>query len=118
MLEQQLQRIEQEAISALDEVDEAETLEIWRVAHLGRSSPLMGVFDQLGQLPKEERPAIGRRANQVKRSLEAIHDEKGEFLKQAELHRSLETEQLDVTLPGRKVPTGRLHPITLSLRKI
>jgi len=118
MLEQQLESIEQEAISTLDNVDDAEALETWRVANLGRSSPLMGVFDQLGQLPKEERPAIGRLANQVKQSLESKHAGKVEFLKLADLRRSLETEQLDVTLPGRSIPIGRLHPITRTLRQI
>jgi phenylalanyl-tRNA synthetase alpha chain len=118
MMEQQLESIEQEALSNLQEVNDAEVLENWRVAHLGRSSPLMGVFDQLGQLPKEERPTIGRRANQVKQTLEANHADKVEYLKQAELRHSLETEQLDVTLPGRNRQTGRLHPITQTMRRI
>ncbi|MEJ2163875.1 MAG: phenylalanine--tRNA ligase subunit alpha [Robiginitalea sp.] len=95
-----------------------EALEEWRVINLGRSSPLMGVFDQLGQLPKEDRPAIGRRANEVKKSLEAQYAEKSANLEQARLLQSLETEQLDVTLPGRKIRTGRLHPITQTMRRI
>jgi phenylalanyl-tRNA synthetase alpha chain len=117
MLEQ-LEKIEQDALSTLETMEDVESLESWRVANLGRSSPLMVVFDQLGQLPKDERPAIGRRANQVKQSLELKQDEKAEELKQVELRRALETEQLDVTLPGRKVSFGRLHPTTKTLRRI
>ena len=117
MLEQ-LEKIEYEGLSTLDAIDESEALESWRVAHLGRSSQLMGIFDQLGQLPKEERPAIGRRANQVKQKLEAKYSDKVQDLKQADMRRSIETEQLDVTLPGRIKQTGRLHPITQTMRRI
>jgi phenylalanyl-tRNA synthetase alpha chain len=117
MLEQ-LEKIEQECLASLEVIDESEALENWRVANLGRSSPLMGVFDQLGQLPKEDRPAIGRRANEVKKLLEAKYADKSAYLDQVRLLQSLETEQLDVTLPGRKIETGRLHPITQTMRRI
>ncbi len=117
MLEQ-LEKIEQDALSNLELMDDQESLESWRVAYLGRSSPLMTVFDQLRQLPKDERPAIGRLANQVKQSLELKHNEKAEKLKQVGLRRDLETERLDVTLPGRAFSFGRLHPTTKTLRKV
>jgi len=117
MLEQ-LKRIEYDALSNLENVDDQEALERWRVANLGRSSPLMGVFDQLRQLPKEERPGIGRSANQVKQVLESKLSEKAESLRQSELRHALESERLDVTLPGRPFSPGRLHTITLTLRKI
>ena len=113
-----LEAIEQEALSKLGGVEDQDALESWRVANLGRSSQLMEVFDQLRELPKEERPAIGRRANQVKQSLELKHSEVAEKLKQYELRRTLETERLDITMPGRPVTIGRLHPITVTLRKI
>jgi phenylalanyl-tRNA synthetase alpha chain len=113
-----LEVIEQDAISTLDGVEDQDALESWRVTNLGRSSPLMQVFDQLRELPKDERPAIGRRANQVKRSLETKHAEVAEKLEQSELRRTLETERLDITMPGRPVGIGRLHPITVTLRKI
>lgn len=114
----QLEKIEQDALTTLDGVEDQDTLENWRVSSLGRSSPLMAVFDQLRDLPKDERPVIGRRANQVKQSLELKHTEKAEMLRQSELRRTLETESLDVTLPGRPVPIGRLHPTTITLRKV
>jgi len=115
---QQLASIQKDALAALEKVDHVDSLENWRIEYLGRSSKLMGIFDQLGQLPKEERPTIGRQANQVKQLLEEKHAEKVELLKQAELQRSLESEQFDVTLPGRRLKIGRLHPITQTLRVI
>ena len=78
----------------------------------------MNVFDQIGEMPKEDRPAVGRRANEVKKTLESAHSEKIQNLKQSELMRSLGTDKLDVTLPGRPQSQGRLHPITQTMRKI
>jgi phenylalanyl-tRNA synthetase alpha chain len=113
-----LDQIDTDALSTLERVNDQDELESWRVSILGRSSPLMSIFDQLRQLPKEERPAIGKHANQVKQSLEAKMNEKAEALRQADLRRALELERLDVTLPGRPISFGRLHPITQSLRRI
>ncbi|OGN90107.1 MAG: phenylalanine--tRNA ligase subunit alpha, partial [Chloroflexi bacterium RBG_13_48_10] len=114
----ELDQIERKALQALESSWEEATLETWRVAHLGRSSPLMLVFDQLGSLTKEERPVIGRRANEIKRVLEVAYSARSESLRQSALQRSLQSERLDVTLPGRALPVGRLHPATISLRTI
>jgi phenylalanyl-tRNA synthetase alpha chain len=114
----QLDQIEAAALASLEAVQDEPALEQWRVTHLGRSSALMNVFDGLGGLPKEERPLIGRRANEVKRRLEAALAERAEVLRQAALSRSLQAERLDVTLPGRALPRGRLHPATQTLRQI
>lgn len=114
----QLDQIERSALTTLGKIQDEEGLQQWRVAHLGRSSPLMQTFDQLGQVSREERPAIGRRANQVKQSLEAAFNQKAESMRQYALEKSLKLERLDVTLPGRPLPMGRLHPITQTLRKI
>ena len=117
MLEK-LKEIEQNALSALESVKDQAALEAWRVAHLGRSSSVMGVFSGLGQLSKEERPAVGQAANKVKMALEAAYAERTEVVKAAMLAKSLEEEQLDVTLPGRGVRVGRLHPSTQQLRLV
>jgi phenylalanyl-tRNA synthetase alpha chain len=114
----QLDQIEEKALTSLNDVDSQNALEKWRVLHLGRSSPLMQIFDAIGQVPKEERPLIGKRANQVKRSLETRLAEREEALRQEGLHQSLQTERLDVTLPGRPAGRGRLHPSTMIHRRI
>jgi phenylalanyl-tRNA synthetase alpha chain len=113
-----LDQIERTALQSLEPIQEDSALEAWRVAHLGRSAPLMQVFDQLGKLSKEERPLIGRRANEVKRSLETAYSSRLESLRQSTLLRSLQAEHLDVTLPGRALPIGRLHPSTTSMRSL
>ncbi|HLE51209.1 MAG TPA: phenylalanine--tRNA ligase subunit alpha [Anaerolineales bacterium] len=114
----ELDRIEQTALSVLSKVRNQEDLEGWRVAFLGRNSPLMRVFDQLGQLPKEQRPVIGRRANQVKQALEAKFNEREDTIHQASLLHALQAQSLDVTLPGWPIVRGRLHLTTQTLRQI
>jgi phenylalanyl-tRNA synthetase alpha chain len=114
----ELNQILEQAQSALQKVNNEESLENWRVTYLGRSSPLMHTFDRLGQIPKEGRPTIGRRANEVKRALETALEQRSELLRQEALQRSLESTTLDVTLPGRPLSLGRLHPSTQILREI
>jgi phenylalanyl-tRNA synthetase alpha chain len=113
-----LKEIEKNALDALGSVKDQDALEAWRVAYLGRNSPVMGVFSGLGQLSKEERPAVGQAANKVKVALEAALAERTEAVKAAMLAKSLEEEQLDVTLPGRGNRVGRLHPSTQQLRHV
>lgn len=113
-----LKTIEQSAMDALATVNDQANLEAWRVKHLGRSSPLMQVFSGLGGLSKEERPSVGQAANKVKVALETALVEREQAVKAADLARSLEEEQLDVTLPGRSARIGRLHPSTQQLRRV
>ena len=117
MLEQ-LEQIKAEALKALDSVEDQDELETWRVKHLGRSSAIMDVFKNMGSVPKEQRGTVGRTANEIKQALEAALTEKSEALHQAEIERSLQAEQLDVTLPGRAIRRGRLHPVTQTMREI
>ena len=113
-----LNEIERSGLEALKDARDESTLEAWRVTHLGRSSALMQVFSGFGGLTKEERPVVGARANEVKKALEATFAARSAELHQAALKRSLEQERLDVTLPGRSLPLGRLHPDTLTLREL
>ena len=113
-----LKEIQTTALAALEAIQEEAALEQWRVGFLGRSSPLMQVFSGFGALSKEERPVVGQAANEVKKALEAAFGSRSDTIRQAALKRSLEQEQLDVTLPGRRVAMGRLHPDTQILREL
>jgi phenylalanyl-tRNA synthetase alpha chain len=115
---EQINQIEADGLAALQTVTDEAALETWRVTHLGRSAPLMQVFDQLGRLPKQDRPLIGRRANQARQALEQALETRQAALRQAALERAMQAERLDVTLPGRPLARGRLHPITTNHREI
>ncbi len=114
----QLNQLERQALADLELAVDEDALTRWRSAVMGRTAPLQAVFDGLGKLSKEERPAIGRRANEVKRALETAYEQRSQALQRAVLLRNLSAERLDVTLPGRPQVRGRLHPITATLRRI
>lgn len=114
----ELEKIREDGLAALMKVKDAAELEAWRIANLGRSAPVMGVFSKMGQLSKEDRPVIGQAANAVKVALEEAFNFRLEETRTAELQKSLQTERLDVTLPGRIPRKGRLHPATTNLRRI
>jgi phenylalanyl-tRNA synthetase alpha chain len=78
----------------------------------------MQLFTDLRDLPKEDRPLVGKKANRVKVSLETALEEKAKYLKQSALQDSLASDKLDITLPGRSMPRGRLHPVVQTLRSI
>src|SRR5689334_6849099 len=97
----QLNEIEKSALESLKSITELDGLEAWRIANLGRSSPLMNVFAGFGKLSKEENPVVGAAANRVKVALESAFESQSQTVKNAALAKSLEEEKLDVTLPGR-----------------
>ena len=113
-----LNEIEKAALESLQSVTDQAALDAWRVANVGRSSPLMMVFSELGKLSKEERPVVGQAANRVKVALESALEERAQAVKEAMLAKSLEGDALDVTLPGRGMHVGRLHPSTQQLRRV
>ncbi len=113
-----LQKIQAEGLATLEAVAEKEELEVWRVSNLGRSSPVMGVFSSMGGMDKDLRPVMGKAANEVRTALETAFEAKRQILEEAALAKELETESLDVTMPGRPVENGRLHPLTQVLRRI
>ncbi|HEY65257.1 MAG TPA: phenylalanine--tRNA ligase subunit alpha [Caldilineae bacterium] len=114
----QLQTLEKEALAALEAASDQKALDEWRVRYLGRRGALTTLMRGLGQLPPEERPKVGQVANQIKQTLEAAYSRRREEIKQAELEAQLAADAVDVTLPGRPVALGRLHPTTQSLRRI
>ncbi len=117
-MHEQFDQIQQTALTELVQVNDEQSLDQWRVRHLGRNSAIMQVFARMGEVPKEQRGALGSAANKLKNALEAAHAQKTEALKTQVLARSLAEDRLDVTLPGRQLARGRLHPVTHTLREI
>ena len=114
----ELDQIQQTALAALEAVQDEAGLSAWRSTHLGRSAPVMLVFSRLGTVPKDLRPQVGQKANQVKLALEGALEMRSQSVRAGELLRRLTSEKLDVTLPGRRPPLGRLHPVTQALEEI
>jgi phenylalanyl-tRNA synthetase alpha chain len=87
-------------------------LEQIRVRVLGRSGTLTALLRSLSSLPAAERPAVGQEANRAKQEIEAAIATRLETLKAGERRRALEAERPDLTLPGRSIAPGAVHPLT------
>ncbi len=110
-MEAELQRIKEEAETALTTINEAEPLEEFRVKYLGRKGMFTALMRNLGQAPKEERPRLGKLANDLKSTLEEAYTAKKSALTDTGSRRA-NSGQLDLTLPGRAMPFGKHHPVT------
>jgi phenylalanyl-tRNA synthetase alpha chain len=110
--------LQQTALEALERVTNLATLDAWHSQHLGRKGELTQLLRSVGQLPREERPAAGRRANEVKTALQAAYELCLADLRRQARAQSLAAERVDVTLPGRSPSLGRLHLSTQTLRRI
>ena len=114
----ELDRLQEEAEESLAAANDESAVEAWRTQYLGRKGVLSQVMARLGELPREERPAYGRASNEFRQALEAAFSQKQDALKQATLAQELSAEGVDVTLPGRPVSIGRMHPSHRILREI
>jgi phenylalanyl-tRNA synthetase alpha chain len=117
-MQEKLNKLEQQALKELEQVKSRENLQEWKVKYLGRSAELSSITKNLKEVPREERPKVGRKANEVKRALESGYEQQLDHLQQIALLQNLEEDRLDVTLPGRPVQPGRLHPSTRTHREI
>ena len=114
----QLEELKLNALRELEGVTNIEGLESWRIRHLGKKSELTRMLRSLATLPLEERKAVGARANEVKNYLEDSLRQKEAALREVRLAASAKRAGIDITLPGRPLPTGRLHPITQTLYEV
>ena len=115
---QQLETLEQEATAALEGAASTEATEAWYADYLSRKGKMTAILRGLGQLSKEERPAVGKAANQIKLALENALQARQEEISKAEMLRALSEESIDVTMPGRPQTLGKLHPTTQAMREI
>ncbi len=113
---QQSEQLEIKALRALETITSIDALESWRVHYLGRKGELTLILRSLAGLPPEERKIVGTQANRTKAVLENRFRQREQFILEAQLA-SAKKEAIDITLPGRPFPVGRLHPITQTLNE-
>jgi phenylalanyl-tRNA synthetase alpha chain len=115
---QDVDAIVKEALAAFAGIDDADQLERAKARFLGKSGALTLLLKELSKLPAAERPAFGSRVNAAKEKLEAALAEQRSRIDSLKLEASLREEALDVTLPGRGLGLGGLHPVTRTLERI
>ena len=115
---QDVDAIVKEALAAFAGADDADKLEQVKARYLGKSGALTQLLKGLSKLPAAERPAFGSRVNAAKETLEAAIVDRRARIQSRKLEARLTEETLDVTLPGRGLGVGGLHPVTRTLERI
>src|SRR5437773_7599714 len=98
--------------------EDAAALENSKARYLGKAGRLTELLKSLGGLPAAERPATGARINEAKAKLETALERRRQELADARLAKQLAADALDVSLPGRGLGVGALHPITRTVQRI
>ena len=107
--------LEKNAKKALENINDLSSLEAFRIEYLGKKGLISSMMKKMGELSGDERPEIGRLANRIKGNLKERFDKTLESIQSKKDHGKA---IIDITLPGRELARGHLHPITLVTREI
>jgi phenylalanine--tRNA ligase, alpha subunit len=114
-MEEKLKALREQALQELATLDTPKALEEFRVRVMGKKGSLTGLLRGMGSLPAEERPRVGQMVNELRGELETALSEREAALQSALKEKRLAEEKLDVTMPGRPVRLGGLHPLNVVL---
>lgn len=114
-MEDELNRLEQEALADLERITGIDGLEPFRVKFLGRKGRFSTVMRRLGQAPPEDRPRLGQLANSARSRIEQLYEQKKKALEPSAAESK---SAVDLSLPGRYLPFGKLHPVTQVMEEI
>jgi len=117
-LQDRLNQMLTQAIAQVSAASEVQDVEQLRVDYLGKKGRLTEQLKQLGSLPVEERPKVGQWVNQAKQQLQTAITERKAELQQARRAQQLTEDTVDVTLPGRGLHRGGIHPVTKTLERL
>ena len=118
-MEKKIAKLKQIAAEKIREhADTLTALNDIRVEMVGKKGEFTQLLRGLKELAQEERPRIGQIINEARGQIESLLEQKKEELRARDLAERLADETLDVTLPGRRVWRGHLHPLTLTLNRI
>ncbi len=117
-MQNKLNEIQETALKLIEEAKDSATLQDIRVKYLGKKGELTTILKSMKDLSKEERPVMGKLVNDVKKVVEEKLDEAVNKIKEEEKKKKLESEIIDITLPGKKNVIGKRHPLELTIEKI
>ena len=117
-MKEQLEQIKAKALADLAAAADMSALDAVRVRVLGKKGELTAVLKQMGKLSAEERPVMGQMANAVRAKLEDALEKRRTALDAAALESKLESEAVDVTIPGKPVEMGHQHPMNRVLQEV
>ena len=117
-MQNKINELIKEALNQLKKIDNMLDLNQLRSAYLGKKSSFNQFMKELKNLPKEEKPKVGQMINMAKNEINQKIQERKEAIEKAEIEKQLKKETVDVTLPGMKLPIGKKHILTQTMRKL
>jgi phenylalanyl-tRNA synthetase alpha chain len=117
-MKEQLERLRASALAEITESSDLSALEAVRVKFLGKKGEITGILKQMGKLTPEERPVMGQLANAVRQAVEEAVENAADALKEKQKALRLESETLDVTMPGTPAEIGHRHPLSIVLDEV
>lgn len=114
-MQEKLQAIEIKALEELKLATDSTAVEAIRVKYLGKKGELTAILRGMKDLTKEERPLVGKIANEVRENIENALETLGSEIKNKEKNEKLNSEVIDISMPGRKNLIGKKHPLELTL---
>jgi len=113
-----LNQLVEKGLAEINAAVDNQSLEDIRVAYLGKKGTITSQLKQLGTLPGDQRKEAGVEINKAKGQLQQNIQSKREILQKLELDKKLKAESIDITMPGRKIKTANLHPVTRTMNRI
>ena len=110
-LREKLEELRQQGLNEIANSDDLKNVNNIRVKLLGKKGPITNVLRGMRDLSAEERPKVGKFANEVRDELQQALEDKKSSLEQALMNAKLQSESIDVTLPGTPVAQGQPHVI-------
>lgn len=117
-MQEQLTALKKQAFHELENIHELKELQQLRVKYLGKKGPITEVLRGMGSLSAEERPKVGQVANEVRGDIAAALDARQAELERQETQKRLQSETIDVTLPGRQSGMGGVHPLNKVIQEV
>ena len=114
----ELNALLEQATQAIQDSSDMAGLEQVRVDYMGKKGRITELLKSLGGMDPEQRKVAGQHINELKQQVQHALNEKRDQLQQAQLAEKLASERIDVTLPGRLLETGGLHPVTRTIQRI
>lgn len=117
-MQEQIDRIENECVSAIEKASTLEEINDVRVKYVGKSGELTLLLRNMKNVSAEERPLVGKAVNAARDKINECLENKTEELEKIAIQNKLNDEKIDITLDGKRLKQGTLHPCSLVINEV
>ncbi|HEY9167816.1 MAG TPA: phenylalanine--tRNA ligase subunit alpha [Candidatus Kryptonia bacterium] len=112
---EEIEKLKEEAAADLSHIESVESLETFRLKYLSRKGLMGQLFEKMKDVPKEEKPSVGKSLNELRNFLESEFDLAGKRIRGGQ---GAQKDNIDLSIPGRTRYVGRKHPLTKTAEEI